>query len=89
MQDRDWLHRFPTLDRLPPGARDTLLGSSQVVALPAGSRIFGPGQSPASYLLMLDGSVRVQQVSETGREIVLYRVTAGQRCALTTPCLMG
>jgi CRP-like cAMP-binding protein len=34
-------------------------------------------------------SVRVQQVSEGGREIVLYRVSAGESCALTTACLMG
>ena len=33
--------------------------------------------------------MRVQQVSETGREIVLYRVSAGESCALTTACLMG
>jgi CRP/FNR family transcriptional regulator, anaerobic regulatory protein len=31
----------------------------------------------------------VQQVSENGREIVLYRVPAGESCALTTACLMG
>jgi CRP/FNR family transcriptional regulator len=28
-------------------------------------------------------------VSENGREIVLYRVAAGESCALTTACLMG
>jgi CRP/FNR family transcriptional regulator len=60
-----------------------------VVDLPAGTRIFGPGQSPENYLLLLEGTVRVQQVSENGREIVLYRVAAGQSCALTTACLMG
>jgi CRP/FNR family transcriptional regulator len=67
----------------------TLTRSSSVVTLPAGSRIYGPGQAPENYLLLLDGSVRVQQVSEGGREIVLYRVSAGESCALTTACLMG
>jgi len=38
---------------------------------------------------LLKGTVRVQQVSDTGREIVLYRVSAGESCALTTACLMG
>jgi CRP/FNR family transcriptional regulator len=59
------------------------------VRLPAGTRIFGPGQSPEAYLLVLDGTVRVQQVSDAGREIVLYRVLTGESCALTTACLMG
>ena len=33
--------------------------------------------------------MRVQQVSESGREIVLYRVAAGDSCPLTTACLLG
>jgi CRP/FNR family transcriptional regulator len=57
--------------------------------LPAGTRIYGPGQAPEAYLLLIEGTVRVQQVSEGGREIVLYRVSAGQSCALTTACLLG
>jgi CRP/FNR family transcriptional regulator len=31
----------------------------------------------------------VQQVSETGHEIVLYRIHAGQSCVLTTACLLA
>jgi CRP/FNR family transcriptional regulator len=40
-------------------------------------------------LLLLDGTVRVQQVAENGREIVLYRVRAGESCVLTTACLLA
>ena len=40
-------------------------------------------------LLLLDGIVRVQQVSEGGREIVLYRVTEGETCIMTLACLLG
>lgn len=46
--------------------------------MPEGSRIFGPGQAPENFLLLLDGTMRVQQVSESGREIVLYWVSAGK-----------
>jgi CRP/FNR family transcriptional regulator len=38
---------------------------------------------------VLAGSVRVHLLSELGREIVLYRVTAGSTCILTTSCLIG
>ena len=68
---------------------ELLTSQSAVIALPEGSRIFGPGQAPESYILLLEGTVRVQQASEGGREIVLYRVTSGESCALTTACLMG
>lgn len=89
MPPADWTIHFPGLRKLEPGIAKPLIETSKIVRIPAGSRIFGPGQSPESYLLLLDGTVRVQQVSETGREIVLYRVSAGESCALTTACLMG
>lgn len=84
-----WMDAFPALCRLPHSVQARLAASSKVVDLPEGTRIFGPGQAPESFLLLLDGTVKVAQVSETGREIVLYRVNAGESCALTTACLMG
>lgn len=89
MQAPAWLEAFPGLKRLPPDQRALLANSAVVVSMPAGSQIYGPGHAPESYLLLLEGTVRVQQVSDTGREIVLYRVSAGESCALTTACLMG
>jgi CRP/FNR family transcriptional regulator, anaerobic regulatory protein len=84
-----WLAQFPGLQRLPEDLQRSLIAQSAVVTLPAGSRIYGPGQAPVSYLLLLEGAIRVQQVSDSGREIVLYRLSAGESCALTTACLMG
>ncbi len=84
-----WIDRFPSLKKLPAGERQRLQSESRIVALPEGTRIFGAGQFPSNFLLLLAGTIRVQQVSESGREIVLYRVSAGESCALTTACLMG
>ncbi len=84
-----WIERFPALHMLPAGVQQRLVAESRVVNLPEGTRIFGAGQPAANFLLLLNGSIRVQQVSESGREIVLYRVSAGESCALTTACLMG
>ena len=89
MTTANWIAAFPGLQNLEPEIAKPLIETSRVVRLPAGTRIFGPGQAPNAYLLLIDGNVRVQQVSETGREIVLYRVSAGESCALTTACLMG
>lgn len=85
----DWIDGFRGLERLPGDVRRTLASQSRIVNLPEGSRIYGPGRAPDSFLLLLEGSVRVQQVSESGRELVLYRVSAGESCALTTACLMA
>ncbi|WP_442908667.1 Crp/Fnr family transcriptional regulator [Hyphomicrobium sp. DMF-1] len=89
MMSIGWVEQFPGLKKLQPAVGEVLIDASRVVTLPAGTQIFGPGRAPENYLLLLEGTVRVQQVSESGREIVLYRVSAGESCALTTACLMG
>ena len=85
----DWIDRFQGLARLGDDVRDTLLSRSRVLSVPAGTRVFGAGQEAENLLLLLSGTVRVQQTSETGREIVLYRVRAGESCVLTTACLLS
>jgi len=85
----DWIDRFEGLSKLEPGLRNALTTRSHVVRLPADSVIFGPGKSPDNLLLLLQGTVRVQQLAESGREVVLYRVTAGESCVLTTACMLA
>lgn len=84
-----WVERFPGLSRLAPDTKDLLLSKSSIVEVPSSAVIFGPGNSPENMLFLLDGTVRVQQVSETGREIVLYRIHSGESCVLTTACLLA
>lgn len=85
----DWIEQFPGLSGLEEDLRKTLRERSRIVAMPAGTVIFGPGKAPENLLLLLEGIVRVQQVSESGREIVLYRVHAHESCVLTTACLLA
>ncbi len=84
-----WIERFPELAALPPEDRAFLTERAAKVALPAGTTVFAPGVAAESFLLILAGSVRVQQVSPGGREIVLYRVTGGETCIMTTSCLLA
>jgi len=84
-----WLALIPGLSAAPQDLRAALQSGSQVLSLPAGSQVFGPGHAPQFYLLLLEGSVKVQQFSESGRAIVLYRVSVGESCILTTACLVS
>lgn len=84
-----WTGRFPGLEGLEPALRRELEAAGRIVKLARGTRIFGPGQMPQNYVILLEGDIRVSQVSESGREIVLYRVLPGDSCALTTACLLG
>jgi len=85
----EWVERFPGLSRLEPATKQILLSRSTILDVPQGFTLFGPGNSPENMLFLLDGTVRVQQVSDTGHEIVLYRIYAGQSCVLTTACLLA
>jgi CRP/FNR family transcriptional regulator len=87
--EKNWIDHFAGLDRLDADVQQTLVSRSRYVEVPAGTVIFGPGKSPENLLLLIEGTVRVQQTSESGREIVLFRVHAGESCVLTTACLLA
>ena len=85
----DWIKRFEGLSSLSDANQQFLIKHSSIMNVPKGSQIFGPGNTPDHLLLLLEGAVRVQQLSEKGREIVLYRVRSGESCVLTTACLLA
>ena len=85
----DWTDNFGDLTDLPSDLRRTLIDQASIVRLPSGTTIFTPGQPADNFLLLAQGAVRVFQQSETGREIFLYRVDAGETCILTTACMIA
>ncbi|KAF0844748.1 CRP/FNR family transcriptional regulator [Methylovorus glucosotrophus] len=87
--DLDWLVQFPALMALEPEARSLLLKHARVVEAPAGTIGYEEGTPCHAYVLRLAGQSRVFKLSSSGREILLYRVTGGETCVLTTTCLLG
>ncbi|WP_261196073.1 Crp/Fnr family transcriptional regulator [Pseudoruegeria sp. SHC-113] len=85
----DWTERFDGTRGLPRDLRDRLLRLARVQRFRAGDTVFAPGRLPDSLLLLVEGRIRVSQTSDSGREIVLYRVEAGQSCVLTTACILA
>lgn len=85
----DWTRRVSGLEELPQALRDRLLAESRLVSFHEGDRVFGPGTVPENLLLLLDGTVLVRQTTADGREIVLFRVSGGDSCILTTACLLA
>ena len=68
---------------------EEILASAREIRLPAGATAFHQGDGCASFLLVLDGAIKVLARSPAGREIVLYRVRPGETCVLTTSCLLA
>jgi CRP/FNR family transcriptional regulator len=59
------------------------------MTVPAGTRLFDERSPCGVFPLVIEGRVKVAKLSPTGREIVLYRVGAGQSCLLTSSCLLS
>ncbi len=85
----DWIKRFPALQALDDPTWHSILASARLVEVPAGTIVFHDGDPCRYYMLVLEGSVRVQKVAENGREITLYRVRGGDSCVLTTSSLLA
>ena len=87
--DKELLERFPALRDLEENALQALSHSARAVRLPPGAKAFEASMPCDNFLMVARGCIRVQQVSESGREIVLYRVGGGETCVLTTACLLA
>lgn len=84
-----WLTKFPELAVIKDTGHGKWLDSAQLLRLKKGSRVYEDGAPCDRYLLVLEGSIRVQKVTPGGHEIVLYHVGPGQACELTTACIIG
>ncbi|WP_439139550.1 Crp/Fnr family transcriptional regulator [Planktotalea sp.] len=85
----DWTERFKGTAALPLDVRKRLNKSARIIHIKKGSLLFGPMNIPDSLFFLYDGRIRISQTSDAGREIVLYRVDAGESCVLTTACMMA
>lgn len=84
-----WLSHFPELEGLEPAALETLRRHAHVVEAPVGAVGYREADPCNAYVMRLQGRSRVFKMSDSGREILLYRVAAGETCVLTTTCLLG
>jgi len=89
MENLEWLKSFPALMQLETPARDILTKSARIVEAPTGTVGYREGGVCGAYVMRLAGQSRVYKMSATGREILLYRVAAGETCVITTTCLLG
>ena len=85
----DWTERFQGTAALPRPVRDRLVEVARIIRMDAGAQVFGPTNVPDSLFFLYDGRIRVSQSSDSGREITLYRVDAGESCVLTTACMLA
>ncbi len=80
---------FPSLFEDDPQFLQRVEKSALVKRLPAGVFVCHEGDNCGVLPLLLSGRARVHKVAESGREITLYRIEAGDSCVLTASCIMS
>ncbi len=85
----EWLEHFPLLSTIDDPIWNDVRKNVHLIKVPKDVTVFRGGDLCENYLLVINGTVRVQKVSESGKEIVLYRVGDGDSCVLTTSCLLA
>ncbi|MBI4693904.1 MAG: Crp/Fnr family transcriptional regulator [Gammaproteobacteria bacterium] len=79
-----WLNAFPDLAGIADPAWRTIAQEAREHVIAPGSVVFKPGDACLGVHFVLDGRVRVSKESACGREVLLYRVTRGEICVLST-----
>ncbi len=80
---------------LPPLTQDSserlnqLTQQARMLELITGEALFRQGELCESYLILAEGSLRVQKTNNHGHEIVLQHVKTGEDCDLTNTFLLG
>ena len=62
--------------------------SAYFAKVPGGREIFVEGDQVDGIALLISGTVRVYKISETGREITLYRFGEGESCVITANAIL-
>ena len=80
---------YPALAGLPAERLAVLQQPGARLRLPAGTQVFAEHQPCQGFPLLLEGSIKVCKLAASGRELVLYRVTPGGSCIISSSCLLG
>lgn len=65
------------------------LAQTHYIELNKGDFVLQQGSNCTHLALMLEGTIRVYTLAESGREITLYRIESGQSCVLTASCIQS
>ncbi|HET7011377.1 MAG TPA: Crp/Fnr family transcriptional regulator [Anaerolineales bacterium] len=80
---------MPFLRRADPPLAEEFARHAFLARIPSGKDVFVEGDPIDAIALLISGVVRVYKVSETGREITLYRFGLGESCILTANAILS
>ena len=78
---------FPFWDKLSPTDKETFCRTAHRVSFRKGTNIHD-GNECTGVILIKSGSLRLYILSDTGKEITLYRLFPGDMCILSASCVL-
>lgn len=83
------MEQLAQIPGLEAEAQSRIAAAARSVRIPGGQGVFHRGDPCGAFLLVTAGSVKVSTMTDSGRELLLYRVGPGQTCVLTTAALLA
>lgn len=80
---------LPFWDELSDSEVDLLLSDTRLIRYKQGERIHSPSNECAGVLLVRSGELRTYLLSETGKEVTLFRLDEEGACILSASCLLS
>jgi len=77
------LTSYPLLGQIQQADWLEIINQAKVMHFPPDTILFSGNNSCNNFMLILEGSIRIYQTAEDGREMTLYRVLAGDLCVLS------
>lgn len=79
---------FPVWDKLSAAERESLAPAVHARRFSKGENIHGTGDSCLGFLILKSGRLRAYLLSDSGREVTLYYLNAGEMCLFSASCMM-
>lgn len=83
------LQQIPMLASAEAAIQREFRETAFLARVAAGRDVFALGDEVNAIALLLSGTIRVYKIGDTGREITLYRFSAGQSCILTANAILN
>jgi CRP/FNR family transcriptional regulator len=86
---RETLSKIPFFADAPAELRKSLIDAASIVHLEPGEYFLREGDECAHFAVVVSGRMRVFKLGESGHEITLYQVGAGEACPLNVSCILS
>ena len=80
---------FPFLNESPAGLVSEIRTAGKLKRFSAGHLVYAEGDSCAGIAFLISGEIRVFKTGDTGRELTLYEIAAGETCILNASCILS